>query len=205
MIKVCGITTLTDALAAAEAGVDALGFNFYKGSKRYITPEAAVRLTEAVGDGILKVGVFVNEPAAAVEETVRMCGLDVAQLHGDEQPQDAPSGVRVWKAFRVGDGFDVAAAVSSFAPAEAFLLDGPAGSEYGGGGVPFLWQVALGAPAKVILAGGLDGGNAGAAIAAARPWGVDACSKLESAPGVKDHAKMREFISAARAAQRGMA
>ncbi|MBI4908863.1 MAG: phosphoribosylanthranilate isomerase [Acidobacteria bacterium] len=200
MIKVCGITNIEDASAAVEDGVDAVGFNFFPGSKRYVTPEKAAMIALALPAGVLKAGVFVNERAETVQEIARVCGLDVAQLHGDERPEDAPKGVRIWKAFRVEAGFRLEAAMVSFPEAEALLLDGPAGGEFGGAGIPFLWRVALGAPRKVVLAGGLDGRNVQAAIAAARPWGVDACSKLESSPGIKDRGKMREFISAARAA-----
>jgi phosphoribosylanthranilate isomerase len=109
-----------------------------------------------------------------------------------------PHGVAVWKAARVDAQFDLARWREC--PAEALLLDGPADLLYGGAGIPFDWQLACGTGRRIILAGGLDGGNVRQAIEQARPWGVDACSRIESAPGKKDHGKMREFIAAARAA-----
>jgi phosphoribosylanthranilate isomerase len=200
MIKVCGITNLEDALAAVEAGVDALGFNFYRHSRRYLTAEAALRLTGAIPAGVLRVGVFVNETPQSIRSLSEACRLDIIQLHGEEQPADVPAGLRVWKAFRVEPQFHLAAALARFPLAEAILLDGPAGGEFGGAGHPFLWQLAAGANRPIVLAGGLDPSNVAAAVMAARPWGVDACSRLESAPGKKDHLKMNQFVTAARAA-----
>ena len=132
---------------------------------------------------------FVDETAGAIAETVRETGLDIAQLHGRETAADFPAGVRVWKAVRIGASFD--AAMLSEYPVEAVLLDGPAN------GVPFDWTLAAGATKKVIVAGGLDAGNVRRAIEQAQPWGVDACSRIESAPGKKDHRKMAEFLKAA--------
>jgi phosphoribosylanthranilate isomerase len=120
---------------------------------------------------------------------VREAGLDIAQLHGRETAADFPPGVRVWKAVRIGASYDAAALVEY--PAEAVLLDGPAN------GVPFDWTLAAAAAKKVIIAGGLDAGNVRRAIEQAQPWGVDACSRIESAPGKKDHRKMAEFLKAA--------
>ena len=117
-------------------------------------------------------------------------------MYGDETPADYPAGVRVWKAVRVATGLRR----SPDCPAEALLLDGPAGALYGGSGKTFDWRVAAGAGRKIILAGGLDASNVREAIAAARPWGVDACSRLESSPGKKDHVKMAAFLKAALAA-----
>jgi phosphoribosylanthranilate isomerase len=196
MIKVCGITSREDAAAAAEAGAGALGFNFYPRSPRAIAPESAAAIDDA--PGVLRVGVFVNEPRARVEEVGRIARLDVAQLHGDESPDEYPAGLAVWKAARVGADFDLAR--WSECPAQALLLDGPAELLYGGSGVAFDWRIAARAGRRVILAGGLDAGNVGEAIRQARPWGVDACSRIEIAPGKKDHRKMTEFIQAAKAA-----
>lgn len=195
MVKICGITVLEDALAAAEAGAAALGFNFYPKSPRYIAPEAAVRIIERLPAGILRVGVFVDEPPDTVREVMRVAGLDVAQLHGGEPPSALPAGVRVWKAFRVDERFrpDIMEGYE----AEAFLLDGPAESLYGGSGLAFDWSRARGLGRRIVIAGGLDASNVRAAIEIARPWGVDACSRLESSPGRKDHARMRDFLKAA--------
>lgn len=200
IIKVCGITTLEDALAAVEGGATAIGFNFYPKSKRYITPEQAAPIAAALPRRIVKAGVFVNESPAAAEEIARRVGLDVAQLHGDEGPDQLPAGVRVWKAFRVDEGFDVGQ-LDAFATVEAFLLDGPAGVEYGGAGIPFAWGLAAGATRRILIAGGLDATNVRQAIREAHPWGVDACSRIESSPGHKDRAKMMDFLKAANQAE----
>jgi len=191
MVKVCGITNREDAMAAVEAGAGALGFNFYPKSPRYIAPADAAAI--AVPPGILRVGVFVNEPR--VREIVAEAGLDIAQLHGNET--EAPEGVRVWKAFRVNNVFRLED-IEAF-PAEAFLLDTPT-ELYGGSGHTFDWSRARGASRRILLAGGLDADNVETAIRVARPWGVDACSRLESSPGRKDHSRMARFIAAALAA-----
>jgi phosphoribosylanthranilate isomerase len=196
MVKICGITNPDDAMAAVEGGASAIGFNFWPRSPRYIAAEAARRVIEQLPPAVWKVGVFVNEERARVVEIARKAGLDVAQLHGTETAADFPDGLRVWKAIRVGENF----APASFDeyPAEAVLLDGPAN------GVAFDWTLAArsanqaGRKAKkVIIAGGLDAANVRQAIEQARPWGVDACSRIESAPGKKDRAKMAEFLKAA--------
>ena len=194
IVKVCGITNPEDARAAVEGGATALGFNFYPASPRYVSPERAAELAACIPATVWKVGVFVNESRERMAETARIAGLDVAQLHGEEAPEDYPAGLRVWKAVRVENGFDLAHCQPS--PAEALLLDGPAGSLYGGAGAAFDWRLARGA-VRVVLAGGLDEANVRAAIAQARPWGVDACSRLESAPGKKDHRRMAAFLKAA--------
>jgi phosphoribosylanthranilate isomerase len=195
ILKVCGITNQEDASAAVEAGANALGFNFYPRSPRYIAPEAAARIDAG---GARRVGVFVNEPRERVEDIARRAALDVAQLHGDETAEAYPAGIAVWKAARVTEGF----AISDYdgIPAEALLLDGPADTLYGGAGAIFDWRQASGSGLRIILAGGLDAANVAAAVRVARPWGVDACSRIEAAPGIKDHRKMNEFLQAARAA-----
>jgi phosphoribosylanthranilate isomerase len=119
-------------------------------------------------------------------------------LHGDEAPAAYPTGLVVWKGARVAAGFDFSAYDDS--PAEALVLDGPAGALYGGSGQTFDWGLVAAVRKRIILAGGLDASNVARAIAAAHPWGVDACSRLESAPGKKDYRKMNEFLQAARAA-----
>jgi phosphoribosylanthranilate isomerase len=198
MLKICGITNPEDAQAAMDAGAGAIGFNFYPRSPRYIAPERACAIATAAG--IWRVGVFVNEPRAHVEQVARVAALDVAQLHGDESPADYPATLPVWKAARVTAGFDFTPFESC--PAEAILLDGPAAELYGGAGLAFDWTVASALRKRIILAGGLDASNVARAVKLAHPWGVDACSKIESSPGKKDHRKMREFLQAAREALR---
>jgi phosphoribosylanthranilate isomerase len=198
VLKICGITNAEDAAAAMDGGATAIGFNFWPRSPRYITPEEAARIESR--PGIRRVGVFVNEAPARIEEIGHVVRLDAAQLHGDEAPGAYPAGLAVWKAARVTTGFDFSAYDDS--PAEALVLDGPAGELYGGSGRSFDWGLAAVVRKRIILAGGLDATNVAEAIAAAHPWGVDACSRIESAPGKKDHQKMNEFLQAARAALR---
>lgn len=192
MVKICGITSREDALAAAEAGAAALGFNFYSKSPRCLTREAAAPILAVVPAAVWKVGIFVNEPGERVAAVAGALGLDVVQLHGAVEP---PAGLRVWKAVRVGTEFHPSQ-LEAFR-AEAFLLDSASDELYGGTGKTFDWALARGADRKVILAGGLDETNVREAIRAARPWGVDACSRLESSPGRKDHHKVARFIAAA--------
>jgi phosphoribosylanthranilate isomerase len=179
MVKVCGITRRQDAEVAVDAGASAIGFIFYPKSPRYITPEHAAELGS--GLPVWKVGIFVNETAASVKAVMRAAHLDIAQLYGGETP-DAP---RVWRAYRLPFSAPDAAG------AEAVLLDGTAN------GVTFDWTQARTAETKIIVAGGLDASNVAEAIRTAQPWGVDASSRLESAPGIKDHDKVRQFVKAA--------
>jgi phosphoribosylanthranilate isomerase len=197
IVKVCGITNAEDAAAAIADGANAIGFNFYAPSPRYIAPERAAKISTA--NGVRRVGVFVNEARARVEEIARIAALDVAQLHGEETVDDYPAAVAVWKAARVRAGFSFASFADS--PAEALVLDGPAGELYGGAGISFDWSVGQASRPvfrRIILAGGLDASNVAEAVAMADPWGVDACSRIESSPGKKDHKKMLEFVRTAR-------
>lgn len=191
LVKICGITTLEDALAACDAGADALGFNFWPRSPRYIEPARASQIIERLPGEVLAVGVFVDAPAEAIEETAAAAGVEIAQLHGD---CGIPR-LRWWKALEAGP--DVRRRMEQF-EAEAFLLDAPAGALRGGTGRTFDWRLAAGLPGRIVLAGGLGPDNVREAIEAARPWGVDACSRLESAPGRKDAALVRAFIRAVR-------
>ena len=189
MVKICGITNLEDATAAVEGGASALGFNFWRRSPRYVTPESARSLIDQLPSTVWKVGVFVDEDAATVIRIAREAGLDIVQLHGQETAQSFPQGARVWKAVRIRENFDVTR-LNEY-PSEAILLDGPAN------GKTFDWSLAAHVSKKLIVAGGLDADNVRAAIDQAKPWGVDACSRLESAPGRKDHGKMAQFLKAA--------
>jgi indole-3-glycerol phosphate synthase/phosphoribosylanthranilate isomerase len=196
VLKICGITTAEDAAAAVEGGATAIGFNFYQNSPRYIDPRCAADIGSR--PDIRRVGVFVNEARQRVEAIARIARLDVAQLHGDESPTDYPVGLEVWKAVRVTEDCDLSALEQC--PAEAVVLDGPAAERYGGAGKPFDWRRAAALRKAVILAGGLDASNVTEAIRLAHPWGVDACSRVESAPGKKDHGKVKAFLAAAKAA-----
>jgi len=204
LIKVCGITSAGDARDAVAAGATALGFNFFARSPRFVEPAVlaewigeAPGVTES-GEPVLRVGVFVNEDAARVAEIVKLCRLDVAQLHGAA----GAVSVRTWLARSVDASFraeDLTDGPEAGKP-EAWLLDAPAGALHGGTGTTFDWALVRGLRHRIVLAGGLDGGNVARAIEVARPWGVDACSRLESAPGKKDRAKVEAFVAAARGA-----
>lgn len=192
MVKICGITNRDDALAAVEAGASAIGFNFYHESPRYISPTGAAMIAEKIPADVWKVGVFVDETAETVAKIALRVGLDVAQLHGIAEAR----GIRIWHACKAGDP-DGLALFSTDKTIEAFLMDAPSDRLHGGTGTTFDWSLARGLPYKIIIAGGLDAENVAQAIHAAQPWGVDACSRLEKSPGLKDHFKMRKFIIAA--------
>jgi phosphoribosylanthranilate isomerase len=195
MVKICGITNPEDALAAIAGGAAALGFNFYPPSPRYIAPDAAAAIIAGLPAGIWKVGVFVNESPDRITDIAARAKLDVAQLHQTGQPLRL-SHLRVWQAAQVTADFRLADI--DRLDVEAVLLDTPSGAAHGGTGRAFDWTKAAGPTRmKIILAGGLDAGNVRQAIAAVRPWGVDVCSRIESAPGRKDHAKMAQFLKEA--------
>jgi phosphoribosylanthranilate isomerase len=200
LVKICGVTTAKDAALAAELGADAIGVNFWPGSKRYVAPAEAAAVLTAIPAGVLKVGVFVNAPAAEVAERVALLKLDRVQLHGDEVAADyaALAGARLIRAVRVRDAASFAAA-AGWSPSlwlyDAFV-DG-----YGGGGVTAPWElIAANARRPFLLGGGLTPENVAAAVRATHPDGVDVASGVERAPGVKDPVKVAAFIAAARAA-----
>lgn len=200
-VKICGITNLDDAVGAVEAGADALGFNFYRRSPRYIRPEDARRIIEQLPESVLTVGVFVNE--AEPEIVARIAGeakLKAVQLHGDEAPAYARAlkNFFVIKALRVSEDF-VPENVKEY-ETEAILLDSFDRKERGGTGRTFDWAVARRVRElvpRLYLAGGLSLENVAEAIEKVRPYAVDACSRLETAPGRKDLERVRNFISAA--------
>jgi phosphoribosylanthranilate isomerase len=199
-VKVCGITNLEDALAAVEAGADMLGFNFYARSPRCVSPAEARKIIEGLPGGVSCVGVFVNEPEPAdVERIAREAGLDAVQLHGDETPEYCQSlrGLTTIKALRVGADYHV----ESAAPygTDAVLLDAYVAGERGGTGHTFDWALAALTRERVprlFLAGGLTPDNVAAALAAVRPYAVDVCSGVETAPGRKSPELMRRFVKA---------
>ena len=200
-IKVCGLTTPGDAVAAVRAGADALGLNFYPGSKRVVTVAAARRIVEALPPFVWVVGVFVDAGRAEVLRTAREVGLDAVQLHGGESPAFVASlGLRTVKALPVG-GAPVTGLARRFAAADLLLLD-TAQRGHGGGGVAFDWRLARGLARRrpVLLAGGLTPANVAEAVRTVRPFGVDVASGVERRPGVKDPRKLKAFVAAARAA-----
>src|SRR5690349_21168799 len=190
IVKICGITNQDDAAAAVEAGASAIGFNFYRDSPRYISPTGATLIAEKLPPSVWKVGLFVNEPAETVARIALQVGLDVAQLHGTSEAR----GIRIWRACNVNDWEDARDIDDGI---EALLVDAPSDDLYGGTGTTFDWSRAKEIREKIVIAGGLDANNVREAIERAQPWGVDACSRIEQAPGIKDHEKMRKFLTAA--------
>jgi phosphoribosylanthranilate isomerase len=191
IIKICGITNERDALAAVEAGANALGFNFYPRSPRFITLETAQCIAGRLPDTVLKVGVFVEPSEEELKVAIDQVPLDVVQLHGKRVPSAAH---RTWRALSATQADPAESLV-----AEAILLDSHT-PYHGGSGQTFDWKLASRFWQPIILAGGLDSTNVAAAIEVARPWGVDACSRLETAPGIKDPIRVRSFVQAARLA-----
>jgi phosphoribosylanthranilate isomerase len=201
VVKICGITNLDDALAAVGAGADALGFNFYKPSPRYITPQAAREIIEQLPETVLKVGVFVNEELEDVRKVAKEAGLRSLQLHGDESPEYCRelAGYSVIKTFAVSDTLDIQA-VHEY-KVEAIMLDTKHNNLRGGTGQVFDWSIAQqAAPTipKLFLAGGLSPENVQNAVEIVRPFAVDACSALEDTPGKKNHERVRVFINTVR-------
>ncbi len=194
VVKVCGITVERDAEIALDAGANALGFNFYAGSPRYLTPDRARRIISSLQATFLRVGVFVNATQAELATVVDQTGLDIVQLHGDRCPTQLPSSFRVWRSVMAG------ASISPYSGVEAYVIDSPS-SQFGGSGKSFDWSLAAAFPHRKIIAGGLDATNVADAIRVALPWGVDACSRLESTPGKKDEKRVRDFIREAFAAR----
>jgi phosphoribosylanthranilate isomerase len=210
-IKICGLTSLDDALAAVDSGADYLGFNFYAKSPRYVDAEACASITAELsrrGAPMKTVGVFVNHSPAAVAALMDQCRLDLAQLHGDEQIEHLPE-LR-GRAFKVLRGAtpseDELQTLARFGPGQpAFLLDAHAPGLFGGTGQLADWDAAAALAARypIFLAGGLTPDNVAAAIATVSPWGVDVASGVEAAPGKKDAAKMKAFVEIARGGKQG--
>jgi phosphoribosylanthranilate isomerase len=201
-VKICGITRLDDALEAVRLGADALGFNFWAGSRRHVSPSDARAIVRRLPAFVTAVGVFVDAPREEILSAVERSGVQVAQLHGDEPPALCASlPLPVVKALRVTDGRALAA-LASYEVA-SFLLDAPSAG-YGGSGATFDWSLAAAAAevTPVVLAGGLTPENVAEAVRVVRPFAVDVASGVESSPGVKDPDKMRRFIAAAKERER---
>jgi phosphoribosylanthranilate isomerase len=203
LVKICGITNLDDALVAIEAGVDALGFNFYKPSPRYITPQNAREIIAQLPNSVLKVGVFVNENSpATVRDIARQSGITAVQLHGDESPdycRELANNQYIIKTLAVSTEFDTQS-VQRY-QVDAIMLDTKHHSLRGGTGRVFDWSIAQQVRkvvSKLYLAGGLSPENVADAVASVRPFAVDACSALEDQPGKKNGERMRTFVEAVR-------
>ena len=198
-IKVCGITRLEDALLAVKLGADALGFNFYKPSPRYVAPDAARAIIQRLPPFVTPVGVFANETDMGhVTSVAAEAGVTVIQLHGPQFPELAgpPAGYSLIRAVAVGEDFKAESLADL--KANAFLLDAYHPRLSGGTGKQFDWELARDANryGPIILAGGLNPGNVERAIREVHPYAVDVASGVESAPGQKDAAQLRAFFAA---------
>lgn len=203
-IKVCGITTATDAALAVTAGADALGFVFYPSSCRAVSVEQAAGIVATLPPFVTTVGLFVNADPVYVQGVMVATGLDVVQLHGDEPPSmvTAVAPYRVIKALPSATPLE---RWQSYQGAAAWLVDAAVPGCYGGTGQLADWQYVadLAAQSRVILAGGLTPDNVALAVAKVRPYAVDVASGVEAAPGRKDKAKLRQFVTAARSGESG--
>jgi len=199
-VKICGITNLADAQVAVEAGADALGFNFYEKSPRFVSIETAAEIARQIPPFILRVGVFVNASEEFVLRAISEAGLTMLQFHGDEPPEFCGQfGLMSMKAFRIRDETSLAQ-IPSYAT-DAYLLDAFSADEFGGTGKKFNWDLAIEAQKfgkPIFLAGGLTPENVADAVKTVRPFAVDVSSGVESTPGKKDHAKVKAFIEAVR-------
>jgi phosphoribosylanthranilate isomerase len=202
LVKICGITNWPDAKAACDAGADMLGFNFYEKSLRRISTVEAATIRARLPSGVQAVGIFVNAKPAEINSLHAFVRFTAAQLHGDETPtivSEVTRTVPVIKAFRVAADFPLST-LDKYHDAFAFLLDGSRAGQFGGTGASADWNVAHRAVAayRIILAGGLTPENVGAAMRSVRPYAVDVASGVESKPGKKDYARLKEFIEEVR-------
>ncbi len=199
-VKICGITSLEDALAAVDAGADALGFVFHRASPRFVTAAQAFAITSSLPAFVAKVGLFVDAGEAFVHETAGICGLDTLQFHGEESPEFCRRfALKVIKAFRIRDEGSLAA-LKAYGR-ETCLLDSYVPDKLGGTGERFNWALAANASQfapRIILAGGLTSANVADAVKQVRPYAVDVSSGVESSPGRKDPAKVMAFVRAAK-------
>lgn len=200
-VKVCGVTDPANAVAAVELGADYLGLNFYPGSPRFVDVRRALEIAAAVAGRVPLVGVFVNAPAAEVEDTADRVGLGLVQFSGDEGPEDvAPFAERAIKAFRTGGtgGLPGREEIAAYGLVWGVLIDASHGSLYGGTGAAWDYGSVKGdkgdVPERLFLAGGLGPDNARRAAESVRPYAIDVCSRVESAPGVKDLELLRRLF-----------
>ena len=205
-VKICGITNLEDAQIAIDSGADAIGFNFYRGSKRFVDERDAAVIIQRIQGAITTVGVFVNHSIAEILETQSIAKFDAIQLHGDETQRfvnelRSETNSKIIKAFRVSAEFDVES-VDRY-NVDAVLLDSFSTMEYGGTGNTLDWNIAAKAAARfsdVYLAGGLTPDNVALAIRKVKPSSVDVASGVESSPGKKDPSRVAAFIKSAKEA-----
>jgi len=197
VVKICGITNLSDAELSLRLGADWLGFNFYPRSPRYIKPETAADLIQHLPENTVSVGVFVNESLAQMARIAQLCSLTMVQLHGDENPADAQAaaketGLPVIKAIRIQSPADMTRLEQ--VPADYILLDAFRKELYGGTGESFVWSwIPRQNEVKILLAGGINPDTIADALRVGT-FGVDICSGVESKPGIKDPEKMNTLF-----------
>lgn len=196
-IKICGITRVEDALAAARSGADAIGLVFYQRSPRHVVIAQARQLADALPPFVSVVGLFVNAETAFMREVLAAVPLDLLQFHGDERPEYCAQFFRPYiKAIRVKAGVDLLQCASDFHGAKGLLLDAHVEGTPGGTGTAFDWALIPGKlPLPVILSGGLNAENVAEAVRQVRPYAVDVSSGVESGKGIKDAAKIAAFIN----------
>lgn len=194
-VKICGITSIEDALHAVRCGADAIGFVFHEESPRFVSHRRAAEISQRMPEHVSKIGVFVNAPQKFIHDIISHVKLSAVQLHGSEGPDDLVNyEISVIKAFRVTDEFDVEVMRNYIV--DAFVLDAHKEGKQTGTGRVYDWNIAVRAKeyGKIILSGGLTPENVEEAVRFVRPYGVDVSSGVESSPGKKDPGKVREFI-----------
>jgi phosphoribosylanthranilate isomerase len=199
-IKCCGMTRVGDALLAARLGADAIGLVFSARSKRQVTLAQAREIVVALPPFVATVALFMDDEASLVRQVLDEVRPMLLQFHGDESDGwCAQFGRPFLKAIAMGEGAAALPRLRDYPHATGLLLDGHAAGEAGGSGKAFDWSLLPGGLAQpLILAGGLHAGNVGDAVRTARPWAVDVASGVESAPGIKDPARLEAFIRAVR-------
>ena len=199
-VKICGITRVGDALAAARLGAHAVGLVFHAGSPRAVTPAQAREIIDALPPFVVPVGLFVNADTRTVRETLAAAPVQLLQFHGDETPDFcAGFGLPYLRAVRVRAGTDLLQYAREFHAAKGLLLDAWVEGARGGTGTTFDWSLIPGdLPAPVVLSGGLNPDNVEQAVRRVRPWAVDVSSGVESAKGIKDVRKMEAFMTGVR-------
>lgn len=199
-VKICGITRPVDALAAAQAGADAIGLVFFEKSPRHVTVEGARRILAALPPFVTSVGLFVDAPAESVRAVLAALPLDLLQFHGEEEPTYCRAFGRPYlKAVRVRPGVDLVKYAARYPDARGLLLDAFVEGVAGGTGQSFDWAlIPPELPVPVVLSGGLTAANVGEAIRRVRPWAVDVSSGVEAAKGIKDAALIAAFMQGVR-------
>lgn len=199
-VKICGITRVEDALAAARCGAHAIGFVFHQPSPRYVAPDLAGAIIRALPPFVTTVALFVDAQAQQVRAALSQAPVSLLQFHGVETPEYCRQfGLPYMKAVRVRAGVDLLQYASDYRDAKALLLDAFVDGVHGGTGATFDWNlIPQGIPLPVVLSGGLDSANVTEAIRRVRPWAVDVSSGVEAGKGIKDAAKIAAFISGVR-------